>query len=380
MMRTIIEDLDSEEFMDELQKKDINKIKLPYTIKHHPIFSPGIHNNYYYSKKVIEDAYHNTNWNKHTLSIYLDHRDNLLVNPITGQKEKKAYGADVRDWVGMVKNLEYKDGTIYGDLDIVDLELARKIMYGAHFGVSPSGDGEHQNNKVTGLRINNWSVVVNPAIKTTYFNFAMHKAKEGEKMSEHEEIESSEGELDVAAQLKAMTEKYNALASEIEELKKKKEEYPEVKEAKEEKDKEKKKEEEEKKKDKYPEEERSENSDKDLEEFADMIHSMSAEELTSWKELVKKYGIKKAKEEYEKKKNERKLSEQNEKMASLEKEITELKESVKKSLLVPEIFSPNNLPTEEGGKGIMEMSDKEVNEGMVKYFEAVITGVPAAGV
>ena len=384
----------------EISLKDI---KLPYVLKNRIIFSPGTHNNLIYTPEAIKRGFYNTQWNHRTKSLYHAHKDEFTYNPATGEKDLHV-GAEVDDYAGTVENLRYEDdGIIRGDIYVWDLNTAIKLMSGAKFGISPRGKALREGNVVKDLIIENWAITVNPAIKTTYlnsedlsqFNYAyamseLDSEKEFEKYREvknmdEKDLENIETEVENAAektedaepktentelktsktpeeQLKELQEKYDALLKEVEELKKKKKEYPypaEVEEGKAKKN----------EKEKYPEypEATEDKPDELSEDVIDMINSMSTEELASWKELVKKYGIKEAAKIYKKEKEMKEMKETAEKLKEVENKINELNEKIKEEQAVPD----SSIPKIEPEKAF-EMSDREIDDGMAKYIEKLI--------
>lgn len=139
----------SEEFQG-----DINDIKLPFIIKNVTLMSPGVWNNVNYTHTEIQKAFQATDW------------DDEEVNALFYEHDDK----DSRSWVGKVVNPRHVDGETIGDLEIVDLDLARKLAYGAKFGISPKVTGMERNKKLLNYTYNNFSVVLDPAVNTTYMN------------------------------------------------------------------------------------------------------------------------------------------------------------------------------------------------------------------
>lgn len=161
-METIpIEKLYSQPVVQELLNKiesnkmiDIENITIPYVIKDKVLMSPGIWNDFYYSNQAIHDAFLNTRWDsKEIRSIYADHEDNRT-----------------REWVGEVINPRMKGEHLIGDLVIVDKATAQKLGYGAKFGISPKVHGTEDKNEMLEFAFDNFSVVINPAVKTAYIN------------------------------------------------------------------------------------------------------------------------------------------------------------------------------------------------------------------
>jgi len=133
-----------------------SKVKLPYTLKKKMLATPGTWNGFVFTSDSIKKAYEKTDWeDKEIRSLFTDHED---------RKSK--------EWVGEVKNPFLENNTLYGDLVIVDKPTAIKLDYGAKFGISPSIDGDVDQSMIKEFTFNNFSVVINPAIKPAYINFA----------------------------------------------------------------------------------------------------------------------------------------------------------------------------------------------------------------
>lgn len=352
------------------QKISVKDMELPVVYRDATLFSPGVHNGLVYTPEAIKKAFEKTPWNNYTLSLYLDHRDNYIYNPVTGQRDKPV-DAEVRYYAGYVDNLKLEDGgVIRGDVYITDLETALKLKLGAKFGISPAGKAYTRGKEVKDMVIQNWALVVNPAQKTTFLNaedfgyyaFAMHEEsiennnKEESKMDEPKEPKDESTELkteDVKTETNSETNTENTKTEKEEELKEKKkkeEEYPEpVEQAR--------------KKEKYPEYPEHEEFDEDLIKF---VRSLSEEELSEWKELVKKYGIKEAAKIYKKKVQQSKIEQ-------LEKQISELKDqliNLSEKHAREDLGEPDMIQVKDSN--LDAMADRELDELMVDYFKKVI--------
>lgn len=130
-------------------------VKVPYIIKDKLLMSPGIWNDLYYSAEEIHNAFLATKWDDKTVrSLFSDHADFSST-----------------EWIGEVINVhEAEGGKILGDLVIVDKPTAMKLAYGAKMGISPKVHGRTDETKILNFKFNNFSVVINPAIKTAYIN------------------------------------------------------------------------------------------------------------------------------------------------------------------------------------------------------------------
>lgn len=168
-----------EELTDSLELKVDGKVPIPYILPHKRLMSPGRWNGIYYSKEAIEKAYQNTDWNnKQIIALYVNHEDN-----------------DTQAWIGEVKNVKLENGELYGDLVIYDLPMALKLAYGKpRFGISPKVRGETDNSKnMLDFVFENFSLVINPACKTTYLN-SEKKVFSGIYINQ-EEVDSMEEEV-----------------------------------------------------------------------------------------------------------------------------------------------------------------------------------------
>jgi len=239
-----------EEIFENLADLDLEKkVSIPYIIKNALLISPGTWNNFYYSVDIIHEAFRQTDWNdKKILSLFLDHLDDRTS-----------------EWVGYVKNPHEVNGKVLGDLEIYDINTAIKLALGKpKFGISPRVKGQAEEGIMKRFMFENFSFVINPAVKTTFINNMEVKGMDF-KLQDEEEVEESEP---TETEIEEVSE----------ELKKKKEEkYPEKEMAK------KKKEEEEMKK-KKPEEEEMKKKPKEEDEEA-----ASKEELSAYTDFVKKY-------------------------------------------------------------------------------------------
>ena len=136
--------------------RDLEKdIKLPYVIEKKILMSPGVWNRTYYSPQEVEKGFQNTDWGDKTLrALFWDHADK-----------------NSRDWIGEIKNQRMDGPNVVGDLVIVDKPAAMKLAFGAKFGISPKVFGEEDEQmKISDFVFKNFSVVIDPAVKTAYIN------------------------------------------------------------------------------------------------------------------------------------------------------------------------------------------------------------------
>lgn len=119
--------------------------------------SQGIWNKTFFSKEEIQKAYENTDWTmRENRNLFLDHED------------KKA-----SEWIGEVDNVHFSGETLYGDLMISDPVWAPKMKFGKpKFGISPKviGQFNDEDKSLKNFKYGNFSLVVNPAVKTAFIN------------------------------------------------------------------------------------------------------------------------------------------------------------------------------------------------------------------
>lgn len=148
-------------------KSNLESLTLPYVIKDKILMSPGVWNGHDYSPDEIKQAFKETDWNdKEIRSLYLDHNDR-----------------NASEWIGEIINPRLEKDTVKGDLVIVDKNTAIKLAYGAKMGISPKVHGMDDDGRMTGFVYDNFSVVINPAIKTAYINNS-EQLKEGSELDE----------------------------------------------------------------------------------------------------------------------------------------------------------------------------------------------------
>jgi len=327
---------------------------IPYVLKDKLLMEPGIWNNHAYTAEDIRNAFLSTDWNdRHVKSLFLDHEDERTS-----------------EWVGEVQNVRYEKGKLIGDLYIYDLPTAIKLKYGKpKIGISPSIQLSDRN-----FVFRNFSLVVHPAVKTTYINNAQNAftLKEVERMAEEEKVEqkpeqtepkeeekTEEQPQESQEQTEQEQEEQKSLGEEEMKKKKKDEKYP-----------------------KYPEAE----SDEELSAYTDfvkekrklgwsfekiakawkakkMAEELSDEELETLLEELKKK--KKKKEEYPYPK----LSEIEKKVENMSRKLEQIEKPVRLSV-----------KAETGSnKKILDLSrdysEKEVDEMMMEYLQKELQGV-----
>ena len=324
----------SEKEVVELSKESeiLSNLPDPYIIKNHVVFSPGTHNGAFYSKEAIKQAYHMTQWKNPKVGyIYFDHNDEFGRDPKTGDKTK-VVGADARDWVGKTSNLKYdeKTGDIIADLIVVNKEAARAIAFGVNFGISPRGRGERRGSVVRNFLVDNFALVVNPAIKSTYLN------SEGDINYGYfialSNIDNATQKMD-EDEVKKMKEELGSLKTELDELKTKSL-ADEVK----------------------PDEEEKVKKEKEKKE--EMAEPVKAAEVAP--EPAKKEEPKKETEEDVK--DDVGNGEMKEDISAIKKELTQLKDK---------LTEPKDTETFVETQTGTELTEKDVDEGMIKTLQSM---------
>lgn len=163
----------------ELSKQTVELVKLPLTLRKAILMSQGIWNKVYYDKEEIERAFKSTDWKaREKRNLFLDHKD-----------------YDAGEWIGEVNNMFFKNDTLYGDLIVSDPSWATKLKYGnPKIGISPKvkGDVNEEDKTMHNFTFENFSLVLNPAVKTAYINNMEDlKVEEGVEKKTLEEIENA---------------------------------------------------------------------------------------------------------------------------------------------------------------------------------------------
>lgn len=159
-----LEKIAQHDMVKEILNQDLESdVKLPMTIKGVTLMSPGIWNGIRWTEDEIKKAFRNTDFSdKHISSLFLDHRD---------QESGR--------WVGTVKNPRLEDGgKVVGDLVVTNKQTAMDLHFGAKFGISPKVVGDIDGDTMKNFQFSNFSVVMNPAVKTAFINNSENGQKE----------------------------------------------------------------------------------------------------------------------------------------------------------------------------------------------------------
>jgi len=363
-------DIPSEIILDHPVVKDLaNSGSLdglvPLVLKNKRLMSPGLWNDNYYPKEAITDAYKNTDWSdRHVTALFLDHEDERTS-----------------EWVGEVKNirLDEKTGDLYGDLYIYDLPTAIKLKYGKpKIGISPSLkiNKPMDSSVAESFIFRNFSLVIHPAVKTTYLNNAQDSftVKEVERMAGEEKVEVKQSEEEKPEEKKeeqptqeepkeAETQPAAGTVSETkvedEEMAKKKKKYP------------------------YPEEEENKEEDEEMSAYTDFVKKMRKKGW-SFEKIAKAWKAKKLAEELseeeleileeelkKKKKKKEEYPYPNPDLSELEKKIENMSEKISKLADEPVRLSvKTGVSTSATNVDLSrDYSEKEADRMMLEYLK-----------
>jgi hypothetical protein len=211
--------------IDALEHLDLeSEVKLPYIMKDKILMSPGVWNGYFYNVNSIHDAFRKSAWDRKEIrSLFNDHEDSRS-----------------REWIGEVRNARMVGNDVVGDLYIIDKPTAMKLAYGAKMGISPKVSGHEEGGIMREFTFDNFSVVINPAVKTAYINNMeankmanKDKPEAVEKEKEEEMTKKCEMSTPVPPVEEKKESKKEEDKEEKEEEKVEKKAFPEVKEEKE---------------------------------------------------------------------------------------------------------------------------------------------------
>jgi len=141
-----------------METLDLQNFKMPLVIKDKILMDEGKWNDRVYTKEKIREAFHNTDWsNRECRNLFLDHQD-----------------LKASEWIGEVGNIRIdENGRLLGDLIVHDLNTAIKLASGRpKMGISPKVRGltDKYTKVMHNFVFDNFSLVINPAVKTAYIN------------------------------------------------------------------------------------------------------------------------------------------------------------------------------------------------------------------
>lgn len=197
--------------VDEFEKlsEELNLTDKSYIIKRATLMSAGKWNNNNYTADEIKKAFESTDWNyPNNRYLYLEHQD-----------------GGVGAWIGEVVKPYFDNDSLYGDIVIHDPIWSAKMKNGKpRFGISPRlrGNVNDKDNTVKDFLFENFSLVQNPAVKTTFFNNAAElEGCEMDKIEEPKGVSEIRLKEIIDAELKEIDDfnKINKKTEPIEEVK-----------------------------------------------------------------------------------------------------------------------------------------------------------------
>jgi hypothetical protein len=166
-----------QELVDEnesLREEKMLKAKAALIRKRELLINEGVHNDVLYTGEELAKAEFLSN------NLFLDHND------------------EVGSWIGQFTNPQFdeKEKAWYVDLEIVDEDMAKKIDYGAKFGLSATihfdKEVEKNQDKALNCKIRSASVVIKPAVSATMLNSAMEDSMEPKESPETSDLTEDE--------------------------------------------------------------------------------------------------------------------------------------------------------------------------------------------
>jgi len=182
--------------MDKVEKLSADEVKsledrvtVPYRVEDVTVLSEGEWNGLQWTASELREAVENTDFGLSqnrgdrqppNSSLFFDHEDR---------------SAD--DWIGRVENVRMEGKDVKSDLVITDKQLAMNLEFGAPFGVSPKADGlVDDQHKMQDFEFENFSMVVNPAVKTTWLNEDIESVLQDMEIHDVKFRSTTEGEWD----------------------------------------------------------------------------------------------------------------------------------------------------------------------------------------
>ena len=143
----------------------LSDIELPMIFKNRLLFSHGVHNNWTIHAAEVEKSLEMTDWSdQKNRSLFLSHSER-----------------DAQKWMGRIDNPYTKNGELYGDLVIMDADLALKLGPGkAPLGVSAEIRWPKRFQDPTDFAYRSFTIVPNPEVPETQVNFSKEDIKDNE--------------------------------------------------------------------------------------------------------------------------------------------------------------------------------------------------------
>lgn len=145
--------------------ESLSDIELPFRVEGATLMAPGTWNGKDYTPEEIRAAYQRTDW------------DDVDVRALFNEHDDQ----DSRDWVGEVRNPRMEGNELVGDIDVVTADEARKLAYGARFGISPKVSGRDDRGVIRDYTYDNFSLVLDPAVKKAFLNSQQENSTDDEQ-------------------------------------------------------------------------------------------------------------------------------------------------------------------------------------------------------
>lgn len=133
----------------------LSDIELPMIFKNRMLFSHGFHNNLNIAASEVDKSIGLTDWaDEQNKSLYLSHSER-----------------DAQKWMGRINNPRIVNGSLFGDLEVHDADLAMKLGPGkAPIGVSAEIRWPQQYSDPIDFSYKGFAMVLNPEVPSTMVN------------------------------------------------------------------------------------------------------------------------------------------------------------------------------------------------------------------
>lgn len=146
-------------------RESLTDMELPFRVEGATMMAPGTWNGKEYTPKEIRAAYQRTDWNDEDIRALFNEHDDQ----------------DSRDWIGEIRNPRMEGDELVADIDVVTADEARKLAYGARFGISPKVSGRDDRDVIRDYTYDNFSLVLDPAVKKAFLNSQQENSTDDEQ-------------------------------------------------------------------------------------------------------------------------------------------------------------------------------------------------------
>lgn len=178
----------SQSQLAKINLQNANTVKLPHIMKNQLVMQDGRHNGLIYTKEELVNELDFSD-SAGSFNLVMDHMDTRE-------------DAGVSNYAGTVINRHWDDNGakgpgIYADLKIMSEDIAKQLILGAKFGISPTFDfdpGELNGEEIaTNLTTRSYSFVLDPAVRKTMLNQKNHNNGGASNMSPNNNLPSQNG-------------------------------------------------------------------------------------------------------------------------------------------------------------------------------------------